>query len=123
MDVLECLQTLRAAVPWSVSCCNVAARAGRIDLMMWLRHLEPPCPWSEATMELAISGDERSVAIVQWLRAQDQDPPCPWNASVCEAAARNANIPALTWLRAQNPPCTWGAATCMNAAGLLGLRH
>jgi hypothetical protein len=54
-------------------------------MLQWMRMVaDPPCPWDEVTVLVAV--EEGHLDVVRWLRLE-VDPPCPWDADI-EAAAK-----------------------------------
>ncbi len=104
--LLVWLRALNPPVPWSISVCLAAAKCGNISMLAWLRGQEPPCPWDERVTSSAAA--QGHLAMLQWLRTQQ--PPCPWGTNTCRAAARCGRLTILRWLRGQVPPCPWDAA-------------
>lgn len=125
--------------------CDLAARFGYLDVLIWLREENsPPYPWNDYICDYAARGghvhilkwlrrdntppcecDERTsrwaasrghLHVLKWLR-EDNSPPCPWNEYTCADAARGGHIDVLRWLRLENnPPCPWNEDTCAAAA-------
>jgi hypothetical protein len=73
----------------------VAASAGHLHILQWLRSQHPPCPWDARSIIAAASAGH--LHIFHWLRAQD--PPCPIDtaASACYSRSdlcyRNTDLP------------------------------
>jgi hypothetical protein len=89
-----------------------AAGAGRLDVLKWLRKMDPQFLWDTW---ICIYGSQNGhLDVLKWLRSQD--PPCPWDAFVCEFAAGNGHLDVLKWLRSRDPPCPWNEYTCRYAA-------
>lgn len=84
--------------------CRVAAKAGHLSVLRWLRCQNPPCPWGPWVCTSAVYRNHLNV--LQWLRSRDL--PCPWDEWTCLAAAAEGHLELLQWLRAQEPPCPWG---------------
>ena len=99
---------------WDEFTCTLAAEAGHLRVLQWLRSQDPPCPWSENTFVSAVTGGH--LVALQWMRAQD--PPCPWGDWACTVAASCSDLEVLQWLRAQVPPCPWDGAKVAQAARL-----
>ena len=80
-DPFAILTYLRDNVPsyarvWDVSTIEKAATYGRLDIMKFLREVDPPCDWDDFTATCAaIDGH---MHILQWLK--NHDPPCPMSA-------------------------------------------
>ena len=51
--------------PWNRDTCIVAAKAGHLEVLQWLR--ENGCPWDEMTCEYAAK--EGHLEVLQWARA------------------------------------------------------
>ncbi|WZN65930.1 putative ankyrin repeat protein [Chloropicon roscoffensis] len=81
--------------------CEGAAFGGHLDVLKFLRGLDPPCPWDVWTCSHAADGGH--LEVLKWLRAQN--PPCPWNENVCYEAAGKGHLEILKWAFSQNPPC------------------
>ena len=64
--------------------CAAAAAAGRLDILKFLRHQNPPCPWSADTCTAAATHGH--LAILHWLFSQT--PPCPSNMSTMDCLMR-----------------------------------
>ena len=45
--------------PWNRDTCIVAAKAGHLEVLQWLR--ESGCPWDERTCEHALDGEHREA--------------------------------------------------------------
>ena len=63
--------------------CAGAARGGHLEVLKFLRGLDPPCPWDWGTCHWAAR--EGHLEILEW--ARDQDPPCPWFRGDCRDLA------------------------------------
>ena len=59
--------------------CTYAARLSNIEILQFLRGLQPPCPWDKGACFDAVKYGER--VNLEWLR--NQSPPCPWDSSIC----------------------------------------
>ena len=71
-------------VSW-FNCCTEAVSRGDLQVLKWLRELDPPCEWDEFTcLEAVITGN---LEILIWLRSQK--PLCPWDIDRCIKEARN----------------------------------
>jgi hypothetical protein len=112
---LEMMQWLRSLDPpcqWSPIACSNVANLGLLDVLIWMRGEDPPCPWDAHVCAAAASGGHMHV--LQWLRSQDPAP--PQDARSCVYAAANGRLEVLKWLRNQDPPCPWNSETFGNAA-------
>lgn len=110
---LHVLVWLRAnGAPWDAGVCAAAAAGGHLHVLRWLRSQSPPCPLdSEACFEAASSGH---LHILQYLRSQS--PPADWDETTCLAAAMGGHFEVIRWLREQEPPCPWVAGTAAAAS-------
>ena len=70
VEVLQWVHDL--GVPWDPDRQNIyhyAARAGRLDIIQWLRAQDPPCPWGRHPTKITrVAAAYNHTAIVQWLR-------------------------------------------------------
>ncbi|WZN67299.1 putative ankyrin repeat protein [Chloropicon roscoffensis] len=112
LNVLKFLRGLDPPCPWDKWTCTSAAGEGHLEIVKWLKKQTPPCPWSEKTCAWAAKGER--LEVLKWLRAQD--PPCPWDAETCAEAARWGRLEVLKWARDQDPPCPWDERICTKAA-------
>ncbi|WZN58624.1 putative ankyrin repeat protein [Chloropicon roscoffensis] len=108
LEVLKFLRGLDPPCPWDIMVCSYAAKRGHLEVLQWARDQDPPCPWTERTCEEA--AEEGHLEILKWLR--DQDPPCPWGWMTCYGPASHGDLEILKWARSQDPPCPWDEATC-----------
>ena len=91
--------------------CTMAAKGGQVNLLEWLRSLEPSRYSSWHGLEhgyddccTAAAGGGHLDAL-KWLRSQQ--PPCPWSDRTCTAAAGGGHLDVLKWFRSQHQPCPW----------------
>ena len=113
LEALKFLRGLDPPCPWSEATCYHAAQGGHLEILKWLRSQDPPCPWDWLTCAEAASGGH--LEVLKFLRAQN--PPCPWSEMTCAYAAEEGHLDVLKWARSQDPPCPWDARTCIFAAG------
>ncbi len=71
--------------------CRLAACAGDLDMLQWLRQLQPPCPWPEWRIPIAAAWNAKEGQ-VQWLL----DAGCPWSNKLYRKVQA---IPALRCVR------------------------
>ena len=70
-----------------------AARLGQVEVMAYLRQLDPPFAWStEVCFEASHGGHLHAL---QWLRSQN--PPCPWDDRVVGTNIMHIDI--LLWMK------------------------
>jgi len=69
--------------------CASAAKAGRTDMIQWLRAEE--CQWGEYACASAAKGGH--LQLLQWLRASG----CPWDALTSMYAAKKGHYDVLMW--------------------------
>ena len=112
LEVLKFLRGLDPPCPWDEETCEMAAMEGRLDVLKFLRSQDPPCPWNVQTCSEAALGGH--LEVLKWLRSQD--PPCPWDVGTCASAAKGGHLEALKFLRGLDPPCPWDVGTCASAA-------
>lgn len=95
IDALKYFIQTKNVKPKSIYC-TVASLHGQLPTLMWLRSLEPPCPWDESTCEFACE-DDTTLLVLKWLRTQE--PPCPWNKTKCLEVATECGSKAIKkWL-------------------------
>ena len=76
----------------------MAAQGGHLDVLKFLRGLDPPCPWDERTC--AAAAREGRLEALKFLRGQN--PPCPWSRRYCrEDAAKDGHQHVLDWIDEQ----------------------
>ena len=101
---LKCYSALKRLLrgPARDAICQVAARAGALEVLQWAR--ENGCPWSVDTcMNAGLGGH---LEVLQWVRANG----CVWDAMTCTDAARGGHLEVLQWARAND--CQWSEGTC-----------
>ena len=64
--------------------CAAAAAQGRLDVIKFLRHQKPPCPWSSETCTAAAYRGKLDVLL--WLFGQT--PPCPFNIAAIDCLVK-----------------------------------
>jgi hypothetical protein len=74
---------LSGAARKSSDLCNRVIAAGDLDALKFLRSLDPPCYWSDATSRFAIQNNK--LDILEWMR--EQEPPCPLHARCCRSVS------------------------------------
>lgn len=111
-DQLETLRWLQTSCdppcPCDEKTMRIAAAHGNLDIMKYLRSLEPACSWSAAVCSAAVSFPE----CLKWLRQQG----CPWDATCFNIAARHGQLSLLQWMLAQKTPCPMNSPSAMVAA-------
>ena len=87
--------------------CIMAARAGHLATLQWLRANR--CKWNPRAICRA-AAESGNLEVLQWAR----DNGCHWNSDTCMSAARSGHLSVLQWARAQG--CAWDFTTCRAAA-------
>ena len=104
---------------WGSRACAVAAKAGRLDVLQWLRDPNSgdgqpcegsvsACPWNGWTC--AMAAKHGHLGILRWARANG----CEWDQDTCAWAADGGHLEILQWARANG--CKWNKWTCAYAA-------
>ncbi|WBR14844.1 Ankyrin repeat protein [Pandoravirus kuranda] len=85
--------------------CAYAARAGRVDVLEWLR--ANGWPWDGTTCSFAARRGR--IDVIRWARSRG----CPWDSDTCAAAAGAGHLATLKWARANG--CPWDERVCTQA--------
>lgn len=83
---------------WWYTVCDVAARAGNLDTLRYLR--DAGAPWTERTCRHA--AENGHLDVLRWARAAD--PPCPWDMMTVYEAIENKQTATLEWAIANGCP-------------------
>lgn len=108
IEMLQYLRSLDPPCQWDETACEDAAREGNLTVLQWLRSQDPPCPWNDFCC--SITAYHGNFELLKWLRFQD--PPCPWGHQTFFYATRGGFLEIIIWLRAQDPPCPWDERGC-----------
>lgn len=94
--------------------CSSAADNGKLEMLKFLRSLDPPCGWSHRTVTSAAIGGH--LKVLEWLLTQE--PPCPWGLISTEILATKGYLHMLTFLKNRKmlEPCFLSTSACDNAA-------
>ena len=87
-------------LPWDEKTPEAAARNGHLDILKYVRSVDPPCPWNKKTPEAAARNGH--LDILKYVRSVD--PPCPWDATAIIIAALNRHSDILEWARSTELP-------------------
>jgi len=87
--------------------CAYAAKAGRLDILKWLRGIG--CRWDESTCIYATKAGH--FGILKWAHENG----CPWNTTACTEAAGLERLDVLKYLIENG--CPWDEAVYIRAAG------
>jgi hypothetical protein len=109
LDILK--WAIEQGIELNEKLCNLAAETGNLNILIFLRSLNPPCPWNSETCTKAVC--QKRLDILIWLRSQN--PPCPWDENTCYKAAKKGYLSIYFWLRSQNPPCPTNNNRCSGA--------
>jgi hypothetical protein len=95
-----------------------AAKHDRLNILCWLRSLDPPCPLGQAAAEAA--AEEGHLEILQWVCAQ-QSPgvqqSCQWKSErTSYTAAKNGHLHILQWIKSQYPECAMNRSAIRSVA-------
>lgn len=88
---------------WTAGVTAEAADFGQLQVLQWLRALDPPCPWNEGVCNAA--AENGHLPVLQWVRAQH--PPCPWGERTCHFATIQGHLEVLQWIVANGCPIDW----------------
>jgi hypothetical protein len=113
LSMLQYLRSLEPPCPWNVGTCSIAAWNGHLHVLQWARAQPEPCPWDEETCSYAAANGH--LHVLQWARSQPE--PCPWDEDTCAGAAANGHLHVLQWARSQAEPCPWDEDTCRHLSG------
>ena len=83
---------------WYYTVCDVAARAGKLETLRYLR--DAGAPWTERTCRHA--AENGHLDVLRWARAAD--PPCPWTSMTVYEAIENNQTATLEWAIAHGAP-------------------
>ena len=115
---LELLQWLQQQdCPWDYHSCEQAAEKGHVHVLQWLydhKYIWTNHVWARAIKRIAVT--RADFKVLQWVVTNLVDPTDSTDYPMCHIAAREGNLHALQWLRAQTPPFPWSMETCENAA-------
>jgi len=113
-DILKSLPSYN--IPLNGYTCAGAAKAGRIDMLEWLRNPETgygTCLWNIGTCAYAA---KHGIRVLKWLRDPETGGGiCPWSAYTCANAAKYHDIELLEWLRDPDTGggvCAWNELSC-----------
>ena len=111
LDIMKYLRTLEPPYPWGTAACRGAIKFP--GCLKWLRQQEPSCPWDAGCFALAAA--QGQLSLMQWMRAQE--PPCPMDSSAMVATTKNNDPGMLKWVRTNDPLSPWDAKCIGRAAG------
>jgi hypothetical protein len=89
---------------WTPEVCAAAAANDQLDTLIWLRLLDPPCPWDKYSCTIAVARGH--LYILKWLRDENR-PPCPWDAECQRVAGKNGHEDVVDWIYEHNPSSEW----------------
>lgn len=101
------LQWMRETIPqytkWDESCCSRAAQQSNLDLLIWLRSGDNPCPWDEQVYSMAINSCYVSIKIIEYAYQNG----CPGFEKMCSWAKQysGARDYIIGWVHSNGVPC------------------
>jgi hypothetical protein len=89
----------------------VAARAGQLEILKWLK-LQVSLPWKWNTRVCAAAALNGHLEVLKWLRAEG----APWDEYTCVNAAENGHLDVIKWAWERKPPAFYSLRMCCAAA-------
>jgi hypothetical protein len=106
ISIIEWSQCQVPKYPLYSETCEVAATYGHLEMLQWLRNLDPSLFNCDAQI-CSAAARRGHIFILEWLRAQKPSQLCLWDEGTCAAAALGGHLDTLKWLRSRDPPCPW----------------